>query len=137
MHGPKVRKPNSSYQSGEGIPIDGQAARERLKKLKSAANKDGQTSKERHKKLKTAANNGYLTFAAKSTDGPTIDSTCRSYGGQPVVGEHYDVVMGSGRIDDTLHNVLYYGGYHYVTFKISEPNPIRRAFGPEIGLCQF
>jgi hypothetical protein len=152
---PKVRKPNSNYQSEEGLRINGQTSKERLKKMKSAANNngqtskerpkqmkaaannDGQTSKERLKKMKSAANDAYLEFAAKSHEGPTSDPTCRSHGGQPVVGEQYDVVMGSGRIADTPYNVIYYGGNRYVTYKIFESDPVRQQLGPEIGLCRF
>jgi hypothetical protein len=192
VNAPKARKPKSDYQSTEGLRVNGQNSKERLEKMKSAANKDGQTSEERLKKkmkaaankdgqnskerlkimksaankdgqtseerlkimksaadkdgqtseerlkkMKAAANDDYLKFAAKSNEGPTSDPTCRSHGGQPVVGEQYDVVMGSGRIADTPYNVIYYGGNRYVTYKIYESDPTRRQLGTEIGLCRF
>jgi hypothetical protein len=155
VNAPKARKPKSDYQSTEGLRVngqnskerlekmksaankDGQTSEERLKKMKAAADKDGQTSEERLKKMKAAANDDYLKFAAKSNEGPTSDPTCRSHGGQPVVGEQYDVVMGSGRIADTPYNVIYYGGNRYVTYKIYESDPTRRQLGTEIGLCRF
>jgi peptidoglycan hydrolase-like protein with peptidoglycan-binding domain len=140
LYGPKVRNAISNFQSREGLHVDGQTSKELLGKLKSAVNKDGKTSKELLKKLKSAANKGYLSFAAKSDEDLSNDSTCRSYGGQPIVGQHYKVVMESGRADHPLYNVIYYGGHRYVLFKIDASTSILGLLGfktHDFGLCQF
>jgi peptidoglycan hydrolase-like protein with peptidoglycan-binding domain len=100
LYGSKVRKAISNFQSREGLKIDGQPSRELLKKLNAVANK------------------AYLDFAAKSGEGPSDESTCRSYGGQPVLGQHYGVVLRMGRHDPKHSNIIYYGQYNYVTFRI-------------------
>ena len=100
LYGSKVRKAISNFQSREGLKIDGRPSQELLKKLKAAANK------------------AYLAFAAKTDEGPSNESTCRSYGGQPVVGQHYGVVLRMGRRDTERPNIIYYGQYNYVTFRI-------------------
>ena len=84
---------------------------------------------------------GYLTFAEVSNKERALnEDDCRKYGGRPVPGGEYDVVMKSGRSDDELYNVIYFSGSQYVTFKIEESNSISRFFGiqsQKIGLCQF
>ena len=83
----------------------------------------------------------YLTFAKVSNKEKALsDDDCRKYGGRPVPGGEYDVVMKTGRSDDELYNVLYFSGSQYVTFKIEESNAFSRFFGirnQKIGLCQF
>ncbi len=100
LYGSKVRKAISDFQSKVGLNIDGQPSKELLKKLKPVANK------------------AYLEFAAKAEEGPTNESICRSYGGQPVVGQHYGTVLRMGRRDSGRPNIIYYGHYNYVTFRI-------------------
>lgn len=61
---------------------------------------------------------GYLAFAAKVQNGPTTAATCRSFGGYPVVGKLFKVVMDMGRHDSMHPNILFYGGHRYVPFTV-------------------
>ena len=83
---------------------------------------------------------GYLDFADKSKEGSVDGAVCRSHGGHRVFNSHYDVVLRAGRSDPELTNVIYYGGYQYVTFKIDTSDFLNRLLGTKaykIGLCQF
>ena len=60
----------------------------------------------------------YLGFAHISDQGATDGSTCRSYGGQLLLDEHYGIVMRMGRRDAKRSNVIYHGGHQYVTFSM-------------------
>ncbi len=84
----------------------------------------------------SSAENGYIGFAAKSSNGPTKQAACRSYGGLPVVDQHYNVVMRMGRRDSERTNVIYHGGHHYVTFSISTETFWGRR-DTIVGLCHF
>ena len=78
----------------------------------------------------------YLGFATVADNGPTSGSTCRSYGGQPLVDQHQSVVMRMGRRDPKRSNVIYHGGHQYVTFSIE----VSRFWGKKetvIALCHF
>ena len=70
----------------------------------------------------SSAAQGYLRFAATSSNGPTKHASCRSYGGSPVVDQHYNVVMRMGRRDAERANVIYHGGHRYVAFSIETSN---------------
>lgn len=59
---------------------------------------------------------GYLGFAVKTQNGPSTAAACRSFGGYPVVGKLYGVVMSMGRQDIRYPNILFYGGHRYVAF---------------------
>jgi hypothetical protein len=61
---------------------------------------------------------GYLGFAHKSDAGAANGATCRTFGGQLVLDEHYGTVMRMGRRDARLANVIYHGGHQYVTFSV-------------------
>jgi hypothetical protein len=65
-----------------------------------------------------AIDKGYLGFAVFSGDGPIEKKSCRFYGGQPIVDQHYNVVMRMGRRDPKRSNVIYHGGHQYVTFSM-------------------
>ena len=78
----------------------------------------------------------YLDFAAKSNEGPSNGSTCRSYGGQPLLGQHQKVVMHMGRRDPKLSNVIYHGGHHYVTFSV-ETSSFWGSKDTVVALCHF
>ncbi len=83
----------------------------------------------------------YREFAKISNSEKTLKAVdCRNFGGRPVTNGEYDVVMRTGRSDEQLYNVLHYGGYPYVTFKVDTSNALTRLLGIEdhkIGLCQF
>ncbi len=83
----------------------------------------------------------YAAFAKVSNKEQALDpKACGKYGGRRISNRQYDLVMTSGRTDDTLYNVIYHGGYQYVTFKIDASNSISRLFGFQnykVGLCQF
>jgi hypothetical protein len=83
----------------------------------------------------------YAAFAKVSNNEKVLEAkACGKYGGRHISNGEYDLVMSSGRTDDTLYNVIYFGGYQYVTFKIDASNSIARLFGiktHKIGLCQF
>ncbi len=68
--------------------------------------------------VRAQAPKGYLGFADLSDQGAADASTCRSYGGQLLLDEHYGVVMRMGRRDAKRSNVIYHGGHRYVTFSL-------------------
>ncbi len=77
----------------------------------------------------------YLGFADKSSEGPSNGSICRSFGGAPVLDQHYGVVMRMGRRDAKRSNVIYHGGHQYVTFNFETSNFWGR--DTVIALCHF
>ena len=79
---------------------------------------------------------GYLAFAAKSDQGPSNGSSCRSFGGEQVVGGHYTVVMDMGRRDTVRANVIYHGGHQYVAFSIETSN-FWGGKNTVVALCHF
>jgi len=126
FYGPKTRKAISNFQSRERLNIDGYPSKELLKILNSLANKAANK----------AANKGYLGFAAKSDEGLSNGSTCRSYGGRPVADQLYGVVLHMGRRDALRSNIIYYGQYLYVTFRIETKN-FWGSHNTVIALCHF
>ena len=88
-----------------------------------------------------AAARDFSTFARVSNNEKVLEAkACGKHGGREISDGEYELVMSSGRTDDTLYNVIHYGGFHYVTFKVDASNSITRFFGMEthkIGLCQF
>ncbi len=83
----------------------------------------------------------YLTFAGVSNSEKVFNKhDCRKYGGRPVTQGEHDLVMGRGRTDADLYNVLWFGGHQYVTYKIDTSSSVTRLFGihtQSIWLCQF
>jgi hypothetical protein len=83
----------------------------------------------------------FATFVKVSNDEKVLEAkACGKYGGREISEGEYELVMNSGRTDDSLYNVIHYGGFQYVTFKVDASNSITRLFGfknHKIGLCQF
>ncbi|MDX1485806.1 MAG: hypothetical protein R3229_15150 [Alphaproteobacteria bacterium] len=79
---------------------------------------------------------GYYGFAEKAENGAVDTAECRAFGGQPVVDQHYHVVMRMGRRDVEHGNIIYYGGHQYVTFTIERSTFWGRT-DVIVALCHF
>lgn len=84
---------------------------------------------------------GYWEFAkASNTERVFNKRDCLKYGGRPAGQGENELVLGRGRTDTNLYNVLWFGGRQYVTYKIDTSSTVTRLFGYHthaIWLCQF
>lgn len=83
----------------------------------------------------------YWSFAQVSNSERIFNKhDCRKYGGRPVSQGEHALVMGRGRTDARMYNVLWFGQHQYVTYKIDDTSAISRFFGlrsHKVWLCQF